>query len=149
MKCKLICVQLPRLGLKNDRETEQQLQDFSDKHGYSFIRRDRACGRRGGGVAICYEPARSQMSRIKLPPTKNEIIAAIGRRVGQRRKIAVIAVYLPPAMRADQIRRCLKDTNDSILHIKHKYADPYILLAGDFNKKLSVQLWLIILRSRQ
>ena len=106
--------------LKNDQKVEQELQDFSDKHGYSFIRRDRACGRRGGGVAICYAPARIQMSRIKLPPTKNEIIAAIGRRVGQRRKIAVIAVYLPPAMRADQIRRCLKDTNDSILHIKHK-----------------------------
>ena len=67
----------------------------------TFIRRDRADGRRGGGVAICFKNSLIDMSRIKLPPTKHEIVGAIGRRVGQRRKFAVLAVYLPPAMRAD------------------------------------------------
>ena len=74
------------------------------------------------------------MSRIRLPFTKNEIVAGIGRRPGQRRKVAVVAAYLPPALKVDQVRKCLRDINNSILHIKQKYTDPYIILAGDFNK---------------
>lgn len=74
------------------------------------------------------------MSRIRLPPSKSEIVAAIGRRVGQRRKIAVLATYLPPAMKSQQVRRSLRDVNDAIIHIKQKYMDTYILIAVDFNK---------------
>ena len=28
----------------------------------------------------------------------------------------------------------LRDFNDAIVHIKHKYADPYIVAVGDFNR---------------
>lgn len=73
-----------------------------------------------------------------LPHMKYEIVAAIGRRTGQRRKVAVIGAYLPPAMKAEQVKQCLREINDSIVHVKQKYADPYIIVAGDFNKKMSI-----------
>ena len=44
-------------------------------------------------------------------------------------------VYLPPALKAEQVRRCLRDVNDAVVHIKQKYVDPYLMLGGDFNKK--------------
>ena len=49
--------------------------------------------------------------------------------------MAAIAVYLPPVLNADQVRCCLRDVNDAIVHIKNKYKDPYLLVGGDFNKK--------------
>ena len=119
--------------LKEEHYVDQGIEDFENQNGLKFIRRDRR-DRRGGGVAICYNRKEIDMSRIRLPHTKHEIVGAIGRRVGQRRKVAVLAVYLPPAMKAHQVRRCLKDVNDSLLHIKQKYTDPYIILGGDFNK---------------
>ena len=129
-----ICV-ITETWLKHDRSTEQAIEDFQEQNGYKFIRRDRGGGKRGGGVAICYNTDTIEMNRIRLPPTKYEIVGAIGRRMGQRRKVAVLGVYLPPALRADQVRRCLKDINDAVLHLKQKYTDPYLVVAGDFNKQ--------------
>ena len=120
--------------LKQTRIVQQVLDDFEHQNNYAFIRRDRQQDRRGGGVAICYNKNNISMSRIRLPPTRHEIVGARGRRVGQRRKVAVLAVYLPPALKVDQVRRCLRDYNDALVHIKQKYADPYIITAGDFNR---------------
>ena len=128
-----ICM-LTETWLKNDPNIERNVEDFENQHGYAFIRRDRMAGRRGGGVAICYNKEQITMSRIRLPPTKYELVGAIGRRVGQRRKVAALAVYLPPALNAEQVRRCLSDVNDAIIHIKNKYCDPYIIIGGDFNR---------------
>ena len=128
-----VCV-ITETWLRSNPFIEQVLDDFEQQYDYEFIRRDREDGRRGGGVAICYNKKTIAMSRIRLPPTKHEIVGAIGRRVGQRRKVAVLAVYLPPALRSDQLTRCLRDFNDCIVHIKQKYTDPYIVAAGDFNR---------------
>ena len=128
-----VCI-ITETWLGKNAKIEQELEDFENQNQLLFIRRDRQDGRRGGGVAICYKTASIDMSRVKLPPTKYEIVAAVGRRTGQRRKIVVLAAYLPPAMKANQVRRCLKDVNDSLVHIKQKYVDPYIAVGGDFNR---------------
>ena len=128
-----ICM-LTETWLRNDPHIERSIEDFENKYGYSFIRRDRPPCKRGGGVAICYNKDLISMARIKLPPTKNEMVGAIGRRVGQRRKVASLAVYLPPALKADQVKKCLSEVNDAIIHIKNKYNDPFIMVGGDFNR---------------
>ena len=125
---------LTETWLRSDPHTERSIEDFQNEHGYEFIRRDRRDGKRGGGVAICYNKELISMARIRLPPMKNELVGAIGRRVGQRRKVAALAVYLPPALKADQVKKCLSEVNDAVIHIKNKYNDPYIIVGGDFNK---------------
>ena len=129
-----VCV-VTETWLRSDEKIEQAIEDFESQNGYSFIRRDRAGPKKGGGVAICYAKDRIQMSRVRLPHMKSELVAAIGRRAGQRRKVAIIGVYLPPAMRIQQVRRSLREVNDAVTHVKQKYNDPYIMLAGDFNRK--------------
>ena len=69
------------------------VEDFNCQTSYELMRKDRR-DRRGGGIAICYNKKRISFSKAKIPPSKHEIYAAIGRRPGQRRKVLVIVTYL-------------------------------------------------------
>ena len=75
------------------------------------------------------------MSRSKLPLSKHEVLAAIGRRAGQRQKIAVVVTYVPPWYNAQQNRSLYSYLNDVVLTLKNKYENPIILLGGDFNRR--------------
>ena len=119
----------------NDQSINCLLEDFKNKNGYGFLRKDRQSDKRGGGLAVCFNSARVQFCKAKIPPTKHEVFATIGRRVGQRRKVVVLAIYVPPWYNADQNRSLFKYTNDAILAIKSKYENPYIIVAGDFNRR--------------
>ena len=77
---------------KDSALINRTLEDFTNKSGYAFLRKDRGGGRHGGGICICFDPERIQLSKAKIPPTKHEVYAVIG----QRRKIALLVVYVPP-----------------------------------------------------
>ena len=66
---------------------------------------------------------------------EHEIVAAIGRRIGQRRKIIIVNTYIPPSLDADSSDKVLQKVVDLIRNYKRKYESPYILLGGDFNKR--------------
>ena len=57
----------------------QNLEDFQNRTNIGLIRRERE-DRRGGGVCIAYDMKHIQMTRCKVPNSKHEIVAAIGRR---------------------------------------------------------------------
>ena len=109
-------------------------EDFTQSTEYA-IRKDRATGRRGGGVALCYKKESMTVVRAKIPHSKHELLACIVRRKGQRRKIAIIVAYVPPWYNKHQNDSVLKTINDAILHVKNIYDDPYILLGGGFNRR--------------
>ena len=121
--------------LKNENEINCMLEDFTSRTPYGFLRKDRGAGKRGGGIAIFYNKEKIQLSKAKIPPTKHEVHAAIGRRTGQRRKIAVVVLYVPPWYNADQNRSFYAYINDVIMSIKSKYDNPMILIGGDFNRR--------------
>ena len=75
------------------------------------------------------------MSRARLPDSKFEVVAATGRRKGQRRKILIIAVYIPPWYAAERSRKCLRYVNDCLLLLTTRYDDPYIFIGGDYNRR--------------
>ena len=99
-----------------------------------MLRKDRT-DRRGGGVAICYKSDSIEMNKVKIKRSKFEILAAIGRRTGQRRKILVVAAYLPPSYNAEDLSDCLNEINDTLLLLMRRYDNPYVIVAGDFNKR--------------
>ena len=80
----------------SDNQIKQTLEYFKHKYGYEFLRKDRSTDRRGGGIAVCFNSSRVNFVKAKIPPSKHEVFAAIGRRVGQRRKVIVLAIYVPP-----------------------------------------------------
>ena len=130
-----VCILTETWFKTSDNSIKQTLQDFKDINDYEFLRKDRESGKRGGGIAICFRSSRIQMSKAKIPPSKHEVFAAVGRRVGQRRKVVVLAIYIPPWYNADQNRSLFKYTNDAIMALKIKYEDPYFMVAGDFNRR--------------
>ena len=75
------------------------------------------------------------MNKCKLPDSEFEIVAAVGRRTAQRRKILTIAAYLPPKYSTEYKREFLAFLCDAILTLKNKYNDPYVIIAGDFNRR--------------
>ena len=72
-------------------------------------------------MAICFNKNTVAFCKAKIPPSKHETYAAIGRRAGQRRKIAVLIVYIPPSYNAEQNRSLYNHVNDAVLAIKSKY----------------------------
>ena len=112
---------------------DRRLEAIEAETGYATIRRNRQTGR-GGGVAIIYKRGDIKMDEIKTSKDF-EVVAAIARRTGQRRKVAVVAVYVPPNYNAEQNNKCLDYINGLIGSIKQKYNSPYILVAGDFNHR--------------
>ena len=55
--------------------------------------------------------------------------------MGQRRKVIVLAIYIPSWYNAEQNRSLFKYTNDAILALKSKYENPYFIIAGYFNRR--------------
>ena len=120
---------------KDDLATSDVLSDFEEKNGVGVIKRDRGGGTRGGGVAIFFDKSKIAVSRARLPHSKHEVVAAIGRRTGQRRKCLLIGVYLPPWYNAAQNASFYNYVNDCLTILLNRYDDPYVILAGDFNRR--------------
>ena len=118
-----------------DPSIKMLLEDFKHKNGYEFLRKDRQSMRRGGGIAICFNTNRICLCKAKIPPTKHEVYAAVGRRMGQRRKVVVLVIYVPPWYNAEQNRSLFNYTNDALLALSNKYDNPYFVVAGDFNRR--------------
>ena len=120
--------------MRDDQYTNDLVRDFEDKNDYSIIRKDRAHAR-GGGVAICYNKDTICMTRARLPYSQFEVLAAIGRRTGQRRKVCVLVLYLPPWYPAERSRKCLEYVSDCIVLLRSRYENPYMFVGGDLNKR--------------
>ena len=67
--------------------------------------------------------------------TNFEIVAAMGRRTGQRRKIITIGAYIRPAADAETSKAFLETIGDAVRRFKSKYVSPYFIIAGDFNRR--------------
>ena len=75
------------------------------------------------------------MVKAKIPPTCHEIYAAVGRRTGQRRKVVAIVAYIPPHYNSQQNKSFYDAVNDSLMGLKTKYNNPYMIVGGDFNRQ--------------
>lgn len=53
---------------------------------------------------------------------------------GHSRKLAVVACYLPPNYKKSRGDEALSFITDTVIEIKRRYSNPYIVVAGDFNQ---------------
>ena len=81
-------------------ELTADLLDIENGTGISFICKNRQAGPNGvayGGVAIAFRKTDCMLKEVKVRnPNDFEIVAALGSVRGQSRKLAVIAIYIPP-----------------------------------------------------
>ena len=95
---------------QDGKQLDRALTDIESGYGYAVVKRNRR-GARGGGVAIVYKRGDIVMQEIKTCKDY-VVVAAIARRTGQRRKIATIAVYIPPNYTAEDNKNCLNTSMD-------------------------------------
>ena len=109
--------------LQDDHRINKFLDDFQDNTMYSLIRKDRGGGKRGGGLCIAFNREKIHFEKAKLPYSKHELLAAVGRRTGQRRKIVVLAIYVPPWYNAAANRSLCKVVDKALTLLRSRYVD--------------------------
>ena len=118
---------------KNDIETVQELEEIKHSEGLEFIWRNRKT--RGGGVAIAFKNSKATFRRLPITNNKFEVVGAIGKTNKDSRQIAVFAIYIPPKQTVSKTVAMYECLADSIEKVKQKYADPYIIIGGDVNRR--------------
>ena len=119
--------------MRQDRDTDGILEEVENGAHISMIRRDR--GRRGGGVAIAFDVRKMKLTKYRVNTRGFELVCATGKINNESRKLAVIAVYLPPKQTKNKTKEFCEVISDIIGKLKIELKDPYIILAGDINKK--------------
>lgn len=99
------------------------------------MRKRKGSANPGGGVSIVFDPSRIKLKEYPVKRRGHKIIAAVGKLPNNTRKIYIIGVYISTKLKADKYHECLETLNEVILKIKTETVNPYLVLAGDFNKK--------------
>ena len=107
-------------------------------HGLETITRNRELNNTclaHGGVAIILKSSATRPKTIDFPnPESYEVLAVSTPLVGIKRKLFIIAAYVPPGYNVARGRGCLQHIADLKLHIKDNDNAPLICVAGDFNQ---------------
>ena len=88
-----------------------------------------------GGVAVITRESCTKTEPVQFPnPELYEVLPLAVKVANVRRKIYVVAAYIPPNYTVGKGRACLQHISDLVLSIKNRFPDPLILVAGDFNQ---------------
>ena len=68
---------LTETWLKDEEGINDMIEDFTNTSPYGLLRKDRVAGKRGGGIAICYNREKIQLTKAKIPPSKHECAVPI------------------------------------------------------------------------
>ena len=124
---------------KSGKELQSRLDDLEGEHGIRVLHRSRdgRAKKTAGGVAIAFRTGACNLRRRDLKHRKDgqEIICVTGKIGKIPRKVAVIAVYVPPDMRAPNFRELCDTLVLEVAAIKLALGNPIIYVAGDFNHR--------------
>ena len=90
---------------------------------------------RGGGVCIAFDTNRVNFKRFTLPASNFEVVCAVGTVKGFTKRVAAMAIYIPPKYNAAQMQELCEYVSDAIERVKRTCDDPYICLGGDLNNR--------------
>ena len=134
-ECGLHFAILTETWLNKKHTPPRVLNDLMHGADLKLIRKDR--GRGGGGVAVCYNPTKLRLSNFPVCGGSGdyEVVCTVGNVALTKRKIAVLAVYLPPNLKSCEVRGCLDNIVATIDKLTIKFGDPILFVGGDFNDK--------------
>ena len=118
---------------RGSRSLSADLKDLQNSDSIGSIVRNRP--RRGGGVGIFFDTRKIKLKQAYPFPEEFEVICAVGKTVLDVRKIVVFSIYLPPKMETFKLTRFNELLEERITRAKEELGNPYIIIAGDLNKK--------------
>ena len=137
-ECDLTLAIVAESWLKPGAPLQEDLDDLEMGQNLRIVHHSRKSRRgknAGGGIAIVYNKNKIKLNERRITKGKAEITCAVGRIPNCPRHLAVIGMYIPPQLRAAQYRAAFSFVCDAINQIKTDLADPYLIVAGDTNKK--------------
>ena len=125
---------LTETWFRGGKRLDEELRDMEMGENIGIISKNRRGGR-GGGVAVAYNMERLQMTEFKFPRNTFELVCAVGNSSASNRKIAIIAVYIPPNQRVATTLKLKEVLTDGINKLKCKFDNPVICVGGDTNNR--------------
>ena len=123
--------------IRTNENAENMKVDLKEGHKLTTILRNRDIHRPGstvgGGVAIFYDDQKVSLKEFRLKKSNVEVVAALGRLPNVKRKIAIIAAYIPPSYSTTRKESAVQYIYDAIHKLRTQHNNPYIILGGDFN----------------
>ena len=124
--------------LANGSRLESDVETLLHGHGLAIHYLNREPSMNGvchGGVAIVLKNNVSTGKRFSFPnPEAFEVLPMSVDLCKVKRKLFVIAAYIPPNYTVVRGRACLSHINDIALEMKRCVPDALIMVAGDFNQ---------------
>ena len=118
----------------NEKNQTYIKEDFQKGKGLEIILSSRE-RKRGGGLAIVYKKDKLSFKRHECFSGGFEILIVKCKVEVTKKALFVIATYYPPNMKVGEVRDMNEIICDEILKIKMENEDPFIMIAGDMNKK--------------
>ena len=121
----------------NGTEAEELTERLTYTEGIGMITRNREAASNGvsyGGVAVVWNESKCTLKRLDYRAGDFEILACSGRIKGHSRHLVILACYIPPGYTKLQGERALEEISDTIMDVKWRFSDPYLVVAGDFNQ---------------
>ena len=123
---------------KEGGRLEEEKEYIAETAGLEMVTKNRQALENGvayGGVAVLWKSNAIKFKEIEMKnPDTFEILACVGTVRGHSRKLIVVACYLPPNYDKKRGAQALSYITDSLIWLKRKFKDPYLVVAGDFNQ---------------
>ena len=100
----------------------------------NYCRKRNGRSNHGGGVSILYKESKVKISEYKLKRKGHEMVVVKAKLLNNTRPMFIIGVYVSTRLNSKAVKEILSMVNDAIHKIKSENANPYILIAGDFNR---------------
>ena len=120
------CAALTRL-LCNAREGE-------GLQAINYVRKRKGRLNIGGGVSVFYKQSKVKISEYKLKRKGHEMVVVRAKLKNNTRPMFVISAYMSTRLNKNQSEEFLGLINEGIHKICSENKEPYIVIAGDFNK---------------
>ena len=123
--------------LADGKTLDEDITDLNIGAGMGFLYKNRSQNQSGvahGGVAVAFKTSCCNLKKLELSnPLGFEVMIAAGRVTGYSRQVVVVAAYTPPNYTVGRGKACVEYIEDTLIKIKSRYKDPFLVLAGDFN----------------
>lgn len=105
----------------------------NDLGSISYMRKINGNKNRGGGVSIFYNKNKITCRKYSVKTNAREIVVARGKMVDNSRPFFIVGVYISTRLKPREMAGYIENICHILLKIKTENADPYIIIAGDFN----------------
>ena len=90
---------LTETWFKDGKKLKEELDKLNYGENIGLVAKNRST--RGGGVAVAFDNTKLVLKEFKFPGNVYEMVCTVGNSSASNRKIAVIAVYIPPKQKSD------------------------------------------------